>query len=132
MNPACDCGRPVHAKGLCARCYAKARREQIRAGEHKPYAPRLCKVYLCGAPYHAKGLCKKCYAKERRKTTTPYYHLNREKVLAELRQRYAEDPEYREDKKRASKLAHKRRKHKRERLLASALRDLHRRDKLAR
>lgn len=57
----CPCGKPAHARGLCATCYGRARRSD-------PTRPR-CSSEGCPDRATARGLCAYHYAILRREET---------------------------------------------------------------
>lgn len=61
------CGWPVHAKGLCKRCYQRGwerlRRDTKISDYRGPrFVFRSCSVPECGRKHWAKGYCKKHYS----------------------------------------------------------------------
>lgn len=62
-----DCGRPVHARGLCQRHYDVSRK---RSGKRTQPGKRVvCSVAGCGQPHHARGLCQIHYDELRKRVT---------------------------------------------------------------
>lgn len=50
------CPGPIHARGLCERCYRRERGKRLGA----------CLVPGCGNPQHTRGLCNSCYQSVRK------------------------------------------------------------------
>lgn len=61
------CRSPIHARGLCQRCYDKMRKKN-GGGVGQSGGPRACKVPDCDRPHHAQGYCQRCYDIQRKKT----------------------------------------------------------------
>jgi hypothetical protein len=62
-----DCGRAVHAKGLCITHYNRRRKGEQMLAPIKPYLHvRLCSITGCDEPTIALGLCSAHYQRHRR------------------------------------------------------------------
>ena len=61
-RPLCPCGKPTHARGLCAACYMSARKAAAPMAERKVQRTG-CKWPSCTGAHVAKGFCSRHYRK---------------------------------------------------------------------
>lgn len=61
MNVVCTtCGQhPIHARGLCMRCYNRAYKADAAFARHYDARGKTCRI--CGDQVHAQGLCQRHY-----------------------------------------------------------------------